>query len=235
MRPHLPDTSFPSHLRLLLLAASAFAWVGCSSVPQLSMNPKAGVGPDSAPRTEADVRSETTAAVQRMDPSGPGTVFESIEAAASDALVYSYLVSRSNRVTTGEIRGGAIFPTEGGFSYDEPARSSDGASGRLRYRLQPTDLAHYRQFPADARTGVISATGNLHVDDRRVVDRRDPLKRPLYYLTPKRRIKVYLGTQEGDRNLGRIAFGVLRGATEVELTRLGTPTPTETLPLAKHN
>lgn len=203
-------------LRLLLLAGSASAWMGCASLLVSGDSP-------------ADP-SAASASADQFDPAGPGAVFTTVEAAAADALVYAYLASRAQKNSLAAVRGGPIFPTQEGFSYDEPVSSSDGAMDRLRYRLGPEDVAHYRQFPASAGPGIISGAGKLVVSDRRVVDRRDPLGRPLFYLTPKRQMKVYLGAEAGERALGRIGFGVLPGDTVVELTRLSqAPSP---MPLA---
>lgn len=77
---------------------------------------------------------------------------------------------------------------------------------------------------------MISGAGKLVASDRRVVDRSDPLGRPLFYLTPKRQMKVYLGAEAGELALGHIGFGVVPGDTMVELTRISSAI--STMPLA---
>ena len=72
----------------------------------------------------------------------------------------------------------------------------------------------------NAGSNFVSLAGKLGAADRRIVDRRDPLGRPLFYLTPKREMRVYLGAEEGEQALGQIAFSVRPADREVEFTRL---------------
>ena len=52
----------------------------------------------------------------QLEALGPGTVFESIDAAAVDALIYAYGQACTAR-EAGRMRGGAIRRVAGGFSY----------------------------------------------------------------------------------------------------------------------
>lgn len=135
-------------------------------------------------------------------PEGPGKVFVTAEAAALDALAWCRAASRSDRAGGDQARGGTVFPVAGGFSYGEPV-VANGASKRLSYRLRPGDVLHFRDYPVAlaGRAGVGSRA--LSIRDRRLVDRRDPLRRPIYFATPDGRVRVYSGGQvaSGGRTL----------------------------------
>ena len=56
-------------------------------------------------------------------------------------------------------------------------------------------------------------------DQRRVVDDRDPAKRPLYYMTPGRLIGVYEGGVDGQKTLGQVALSLSRSAKTLTMLR----------------
>lgn len=140
-------------------------------------------------------------------PMGPGHVFASAEDAALDALAYSHLASRRSERAAGLARGGTVRAVAGGFRYDEPVTAPVGEK-RLRYRLGREDVLHYRHYPRSSRGQSELGAGGLAQRDRRVVDRRDPLGRPVYFMTPGRVVQVYAGRAEGTRTIGRVRAGV---------------------------
>jgi hypothetical protein len=130
--------------------------------------------------------------LERLAPEveGPGHVFATAEGAAFDALAWCRAEARRTIAGRTFARGGTVYPVDGGFSYAAPV-VADGASARLQYRLRPGDVLHFRHYPSS----VVSATGPsrhaLPVRDRRLVDRGDPLQRPIYYMTPDHRVYRY--------------------------------------------
>lgn len=133
---------------------------------------------------------------------GPGAVFATAELAAFDALAWCQAEARSAGESRAFARGGTVYPVVGGFSYAEPS-VADGASPRLRYRLGPDDVLHFRHYPASAAAATGPSRHMLPIRDRRFVDRGDPLQRPIYYMTPDRRVRRYaaMSGDEGPRTL----------------------------------
>ena len=119
------------------------------------------------------------------------------EAAAFDALVWCQSeASRAGGKRT-FARGGTVVPVAGGFSYAEPS-VADGASARLQYALRRDAVLHFRHYPASSASTTGPSRNALSRRDRRLVDRGDPLQRPIYYMTPDRKIRVYAaGERDG--------------------------------------
>jgi hypothetical protein len=112
---------------------------------------------------------------------GPGAVFDSLNAAAVDAL----MCAQSNMALSPG-RGGAIVAVEGGFSYEQAV----GASSRegLQLTLRPESVGWYYAHNYEA-----SVVGNreqrpLSHRDRAMVSEVDPLHRPLYLLTSAKKV-----------------------------------------------
>lgn len=191
----------------LLLALS---WLGCASLPlpELAM-PSFSFDLLPTPPEMGDIESLT--------PRGPGSVFATLEEAGVDALAYSYLESRQVVSSDRRARGGAIFPVEGGYSYDDPAVAGSGASEQLRYRLRSTDAAHFRHFPARTSLSMSAQHGSLSREARVFVEQRDPVNRPIFYLTPERFVRVYTASETGEQTLARVEWGARRGAMELEM------------------
>ncbi len=190
-------------LRGALLGCLAVGFVGCAAFPPLAL--------------DSERSAPSFGAVAEIEPKGPGAVFETVEEAALDALAYCYLESRRRVSSARSVRGGAIHPLENGFSYAEPSVARDFVGDQIRYRLRPTDVAHYRHFPNRMAPRSAGQRDLLSRKDRAVVDRRDPLKRPLYYLTPSRFVRVYPGLDAGEVTLARVDFGVRRGDRQLVL------------------
>jgi hypothetical protein len=191
--------------RALLLLLLALGWIGCGTMSMSSVS------------FDLKPRGPEMGDAANVTPHGPGHVFSSVEAAAMDALAYCYLETRQVISANRRARGGSIFPTDGGFSYDEPAVARDAVGRQLRYRLRPTDVAHYRHYAGPSNPLGRGSLRGLPSKARRFVDRRDPISRPFYYLTPERFVSVYGGAEYGEQTLARLERGARRGDTEVEV------------------
>jgi hypothetical protein len=155
----------------LALVLTAALGLGCAQVPLL-----------------AAFRAEPV----QLEAWGPGMVFQSIEAAAIDALTYAYLQAQAAHDTE-RVRGGTIYRVGKGYSYGEVHVAGPQAAYRVRYTLEPQDVARFTTY---------SPTGNRDVDrgnerpsraDRRSVSVVDPQHRPLYILHPSLVIREYQG------------------------------------------
>jgi Domain of unknown function (DUF4329) len=125
-------------------------------------------------------------------PSGPGTVFESVEAAAADALTFAAAHKGDSRREW----GGAISRVDGGFSYEAP---TPGSKAGVRLSLGSEHVAwYYTHGPRDAETDRLNE--DVSRRDRQMVDRVDPQHRPLFVLTPSGRLIRY-----ADRRLAVVA------------------------------
>lgn len=153
--------------------------LGCASKPTAS-------------RTTRDISAQ-----------GPGTVFFSIEAAAYDALSYSYLFSRSARKPSHAL-GGTIYSIAGGFTYTAPVRAKKFNPDEVSYPLRAKDVAHYHTYPKHWDRRVNVAREKFSTADRLVVDVVDPLHRPSFVLTPRLRVKVYRGESDGTLFLAKL-------------------------------
>lgn len=206
-------------LRAALLALVLGGLVGC-----------AGLLPNE--RSSSLFATPTTGSMHEtaLEPSGPGTVFESPQAAALDALAWCYLQSRERVVSARRVRGGTIRAVAGGFSYDEPAVANASGAGVLRYAMGTGDVAHFRHYPVarHARSGWDLAEREA----RRFVERVDPAQRPFFYLTPERRVRVYEASAAGGETLARVRFGTPRGATSLAMQMPEMDPSTSGQPLA---
>lgn len=93
------------------------------------------------------------------------------------------------------LRIGTIRRVEGGFSWVEP-RASESSVGALRLMqvrlsLRPDDVAIYGIHPISGHADFDRANEVVSRDERRLVDEHDPLHRPIYVLTPSRRVVRY--------------------------------------------
>lgn len=168
-----PRRSSPVSRRVALVSALAalLGSGGCASAP--------GFQPTGAP----EIRTV-------FEPQGPGHVFPSAIDAALDALAWCRAEVRRSGERRAFARGGTVYPVDGGFSYAEPA-VSDGAFQKLKYRLRPGDALHFRYYPSTVPSAMSTSRNLLSIRDRRLVDRIDPRRRPIYYMTDDRRINRY--------------------------------------------
>jgi len=157
-----------------LLALSAALVLGCAQLPELPSSLAAR--PKTSP-IEIDVR-------------GPGAVFETIDAAAVDALAYSYLQGRE----TGELprmRAGTIRRSGAGYTYDEIYVANPRSARRVEYPVRAEDVARFHVYPSLTDRDINTVNERLSPRDRRSVAVIDPLHRPLYVLHPSLAVRVY--------------------------------------------
>jgi hypothetical protein len=146
----------------------------------------------------------------------PGHVFDSVERAAIHALAHARVEATPHE--RGRYLSGTIQRVAGGYTYGDARASSASVWDRvlpiLRLRLTPSDVASYVVHPASGRWDLDRRNERPNRDERRLVDEVDAASRPLFVLTPSRRIKRY-----ADRQL-------------VELTRLEAGGEVPPLPTA---
>jgi hypothetical protein len=123
---------------------------------------------------------------------GPGSVFVSIDEAATDALAWSYVLEQRDRAQ-GRIRAGVVSSVPGGFTYTEVMSAPVLEPTRVSIRLMSDDVAHFRYIPAVADHGANLANERHTNLDRQLVDIVDPLHRTSYLMSPDRIVRVYAG------------------------------------------
>jgi hypothetical protein len=128
----------------------------------------------------------------RLEAWGPETVFPSVETAAVDALIYTYLQA-SNANDTERMRAGTIYSVDGGYSYGEIHVASGLLAYQIAYPLKRRDVARFHMYPLATDLDVRRATERVTQGDRRSVAVTDPLHRPLYILHPSLVIREYRG------------------------------------------
>ena len=172
-----------------ILALTTLLALGCAQLPQLSSD---FVTAFQNPPLELEAR-------------GPGSVFDSIEAAAVDALTFCYLQARE----TGDMarmRAGTIERSGAGYTYGEIHVANPRAQRKIEYLFGPQDVARFHVYPPHTDHDVNRVSERLSAKDRRSVRVIDPLHRPLYVLHPSLEIRAYLGV---DREVVEVAS--LRG------------------------
>lgn len=129
-----------------------------------------------------------------QSPEGPGTLFESVDAAAVDALAWAHQVERASR-NPRLSRGGTIVAVAGGYTYGELVTARRSAPDKLALQLGTDAVAHFHTYPKQGRP--IDRKNESHSRaDRWVVDHSDSRKRPSYILTPSLRVVAYRGRSE---------------------------------------
>lgn len=212
-RPRTPRNFL--RIALIGLCALVLQSLGCANGSLLG-----AAAPSSASETvNLTAQSSSTGDVEllQVSPSGPGTVFETPEAAAVDALAYSYLATRRVIAQQRRARGGAIVQVEGGYSYAEPDVARDASASTLRYRLAPTDVAHFRHDPRPNNPHGGLTSRSLDRKTRRFVDRRDPMQRPFFFMTPERFVGLYTGADVGVQTLARVQRATDRDAVALHV------------------
>ena len=162
----------------------ALAGLGCaqlSQTPQVAVTPSDVLPPAAAPLESAE---------SGLKAQGPGAVFPSIEAAAVDALTYAHLSARAVR-NVERARGGSIYATRDGYSYDEIRVAGRLVPQRVPYTLEPGDVARFVTYPRGSDRRVNWRNESPSHLDRRGVTVEDPLHRPLYVLHPSLVIREY--------------------------------------------
>ena len=132
----------------------------------------------------------------------PGAVFDTVEAAALDALAHAHHTTGARDL--GHLRIGTVHRVAGGFSYSVARRSGttvwSARSPVFRHALRPNDVASYVVHPKSGVPHLDRANERPNESQRRMVDELDSRGRPLYVLTPSLRVVRY-----ADRAATRIA------------------------------
>jgi hypothetical protein len=131
----------------------------------------------------------------RLEAWGPGTVFPSIETAAVDALIYTYLQA-SNGNDTERMRAGTIYSVDAGYSYGEIHVASGLLEYQIAYPLRQQDVARFHMYPLSSDLDVNRINERPTQRDRRSVAVADPLHRPLFILHPSLVIREYRGRDD---------------------------------------
>jgi hypothetical protein len=133
------------------------------------------------------------ARMSHLEARGPGTVFPSIETAAIDALIYTYLQA-SNENDTERMRAGTIYSVDTGYSYGEIYTARNMLPDSFTYPLKRQDVARFHMYPrATIKHQRASRSERVSRVDRRSVRFTDPLHRPLFILHPSLKIREYRG------------------------------------------
>jgi hypothetical protein len=127
-----------------------------------------------------------------LDARGPGAVFDSIEAAAIDALTYAYLQAQETGETA-RMRAGTIRRSGSGYTYDEIHVASPRLNRKIEYVLSGRDVARFHLYPRHTDRSVNRSSERLSAKDWRSVNVIDPLHRSLYVLHPSLAIRAYHG------------------------------------------
>ncbi len=99
-------------------------------------------------------------------------------------------------------RGGAISPADGGFTYGEPLVGDEFG---VRPPLRRTDVGSYHTHPLTRDLEINRANENFSRADALLGIAKDPLRRPMYLLTPT--LAVRRMTLTGERFRVRTVFG----------------------------
>jgi cytochrome c oxidase cbb3-type subunit 2 len=149
---------------------------------------------------------------------GPETVFPTVEDAAIDALIYTYLQSETE-TDTQRMRGGTIYRVDKNFSYGEIYAARGLLSHRISYPLRQQDAARFHMYAITTDHAVNRANERASQGDRRSVDVTDPLHRPLFILHPSLAIREYRGSGKrvvalADLRRSQRAILIARGGVE---------------------
>ena len=123
---------------------------------------------------------------------GPGAVFETVEAAAIDALSYAHL--EETLTERRSLRVGVIHRVENGYSYTAAKRSSASSpltACSVRYQLHSNDVARYLIPPHSGKARIDRYNEEPTRKEKQIVDELDPAHRPLFQLTPSHNIVSY--------------------------------------------
>jgi hypothetical protein len=167
------------------------------SIPILALMTLLGLGCAQQTQLPLDIGAAPKTPPLELEARGPGSMFDSIEAAAVDALTYCHLQA----LEAGELermRAGTIESSGAGYTYREIHVASPLARRRIEYVFSPQDVARFHVYPR--HTGRTSE--RLSNKDWRSVSVIDPLHRPLYVLHPSLAIRVYHGV---DRENAEVA------------------------------
>jgi hypothetical protein len=187
--PPEPTEPLLRRLAIPLLALTAALEFGCAQLPQLPADFAAAL---ETPPLELEAR-------------GPGALFDSVEAAAVDALKFSYLQAREAGDMQ-RMRAGTIRRSGAGYTYGEIHVAKPWKQRRVEYRVDGLAVARFQLYPPHSDYDVNRASERLSTPDWRSMSVIDPLHRSLYVLHPPLAIRAYQA-----------------GRQAVEVTNLGGP------------
>jgi hypothetical protein len=163
---------------ILILALTALLGLGCAQSSQLP----------------SDVVGALNARPFELEARGPGAVFDSVEAAAVDALTFCHLQGKK----TGDMermRAGTIQRSSAGYTYSEIHIANPLDQRRIEYLFAPQDVARFHVYPPHTDHDVNRSSERLSAKDRRSVSVIDPLHRSLYVLHPSLTVRAYRGIE----------------------------------------
>jgi len=153
----------------------------------------------------------------RIRAEGPGAVFDSIQAAALDALTDAHLTATPR--DRQRLRVGTIHRVDNGYSYTAPRRAGTSTPlmrQSVRYRLRSIDVASYVIQPSSGEARSNRSNEMPSEEEKRIVDELDPAHRPLYLLTPsldavsyRRGGQLRVITNLNDRRLAKCTEAVI--------------------------
>ncbi len=153
---------------LLTLTAMVLALSACAGIER-------------PPRAEARTAQTPFAA--------PAQPHATLEAAAHAALLEAW--SGTTGHNRDQLRVGAILQNGGDFTWLEPQRSKAGHVPVVRLGLHADHAATYIVHPRTGSAAVDRANERITRGEKRLVDRVDPLHRPIFVLTPSGRLLSY--------------------------------------------
>ncbi len=163
------------------------------SIPILALMTLLTLGCAGLPTLSSDFVAAFKTSPLELEARGPGSIFDSIEAAAVDALTFCYLQGRESG-DDGRMRAGTIEPSGAGYTYHEIHLAKPMTQRRIEYVLAPQDVARFHVYPPHTNRDVNRISERLSTKDWRSVSVIDPLHRSLYVLHPSLAIRAYSGT-----------------------------------------
>jgi hypothetical protein len=160
--------------------------------PILSLIALMGLGCAQMSQFQSDFAAALDEQPQELEARGPGSVFDSVDAAAVDALTYCYLQAREDGDAE-LMRAGTIERSGTGYTYTEVHVAKPLAERRIEYLFGPQDVARFHVYPKHANRDVNRLNERLSNKDGRSVSVVDPLHRSLYVLHPSLTIRAYSG------------------------------------------
>lgn len=112
-----------------------------------------------------------------------------LQGAALAALVEAW--TGTVRRNHGQLRVGAILRTDGEFTWLEPQLPKAGHVSVVRLGIHANHAATYIVHPRTGSATVDRANERITRHEKRLVDRVDPLHRPIFVLTPSGRLLSY--------------------------------------------
>ena len=163
-----------------------------SSIPILALTALLGLGCVQLPQLSSGVVTALKTPPLELEARGPGAVFNSVEAAAVDALAFCHLQARA----TGNaelMRAGTIERSGAGYTYREIHVANPLDQRRIEYLFAPEDVARFHVYPRHTDRDVNRSSERLSAKDWRSVNVIDPHHRSLYVLHPSLAIRAYHG------------------------------------------